>query len=169
MNVKSIFQKNSRVIFIAAATFLLVVIGLVSVSFAGARGAASCDGTYLVVIGQGESQTEALWTFSKDGTFQGTDSAQIAFNFSHQQGVWTHTGANKAKATWLDFNFATSPEPKPDSYARVDAELAFDHGCDTLSGTLDLRFYALGQDPLDPKGGSYINQDVPFTGRRLNP
>ena len=153
-------SKKLAVVLIAAT---IAVIGLVGISAAGAQdGGGACHGTYFVDVES--AQSKALWSFNKDGTFQGTDSAESAVPFSHQQGAWQHTIARKVKATWLDFNFGTT------NMARVDAEIEFDDRCLTFAGEFSLRTYdyGLNEDPLDPTDGM-PGFSGSFTGERLNP
>jgi hypothetical protein len=131
---------------------------------AGPDGGGPCYGTYLVDLGQ----SVGIWTLSRDGTVQVTDSAEEFIGFSHEQGAWTHTDGQNAKATFIDMTFDTNGA-LPAGYARADAELAFGDGCDDLTGTLDLRAYGSAGDPLDPTDGFQIGEDIPFTGRRVNP
>lgn len=159
-----ISQNKSKLIFIVAmATILLLIVGFTSVNIAGAK-VKTCDGTYLVDLGQ----SEALWTLSKDGVFHGTDSAELFLGFSHAQGAWRQTGVKTVKATWLDFNFDPYTEV-PEGYGRIEADLIFGSDCDTFSGTLDLRLYGSLEDPLDPTEGFLALDDLSFSGRRINP
>jgi hypothetical protein len=159
-----ISQNKSKLIFIVAmATILLLIVGFTSVNIAGAK-VKTCDGAFLVDLGQ----SEALWTLSKEGIFHGTDSAELFLGFSHAQGAWRQTGLRTAKATWLDFNFDPYASA-PAGYARIDADLVFGSNCETFSGTLDLRLYGSSDDPLDPSGGSLALDDLSFSGRRINP
>jgi hypothetical protein len=143
-----------------------IVLGmaLFGVNMAGADGGGPCYGTYLV--DQGESV--GIWTLTKDGTMSVTDSAEVFIGFSHEQGAWINTGDRQARATFINLTFNPNGS-LPAGYARIDATLAFEEGCDSLSGTLDLRVYGSSGDPLDPNGGFQIGNDVPFTGRRVNP
>jgi hypothetical protein len=164
MNTVSIFQNiDKKIIFVAVATILLAMVGLASVNLAQARGAASCDGTYLIEY----PGTNNLWTFSKDGTVQVTDTQELDINLSHAQGVWQLSGASGIKATWLAF--LGNPDTTEIPYGRVDAEITFENGCDTLQGTFDARQYKFEEDPLDPTGGELIADNISFTGRRINP
>jgi hypothetical protein len=157
----SLFQNRGKVIFVGAvATILLVIVGLTSVNLAEARGAASCDGTYLVEY----SEIKNLWTFSMDGTIQVTDSQELDINLSHAQGAWQRAGAREVKAMWLAFLNFSGP-----GYGRVDADITFENGCDTIKGTFDARTYTIDQDPLDPTGGTPVVENISFTGQRLNP
>ena len=100
-------ELNKRLTYALIIAAIIAVMGLVGVSVAGAQdGGGACHGTYYVTVNLDVSDTPsyALWTFNQDGTFQGTDSAEIDLYFSHQQGAWQHTTARKAKATWLDFS-----------------------------------------------------------------
>lgn len=157
----SLFQNRGKVIFIAAvATILLIIAGLTSVNLAEARGAASCDGTYLVEY----PGIKNLWTFSMDGTIQVTDSQELEIDLTHAQGAWQRAGAREVKAMWLAFLMDAGL-----SYGRVDADITFENGCDTLKGTFDVRTYTIDQDPLDPTGGTPLVDNISFTGRRINP
>ena len=101
-----------------------------------------------------------------DGVFLGTSSAQPSFNFSNQQGVWDKDGNQGAKAVILDFSFDGSGALI--NIGRVDIALhTVGDGCANVAGTISLRFFTGGEDPLDPSTdtGSAITDT--FTGRRL--
>jgi len=137
---------------------------LVGVSVAGAKGGGACHGTYYVNVNDGQSY--ALWTFNQDGTFQGTDTAEVdpVFAFSHDQGAWQHTTARNVKATWLDFTRGA----QPGDLARIDAEFDFVDGCQTLDGTFVLGFYYFDGYPFDP-ADALFSFGGSFTGQRVNP
>ena len=157
------FQNRGKLIFMAAvATILLVSVGLTSANLAEARGAASCDGTFLVDFTYGKN----LWTFSMDGTMQVTDSQELEIDLSHAQGAWQRVGAREVNAVWLAFLMTSVPEPE---YGRVDADITFENGCEALYGTMDVRTYLFENDPLDPIGGTLVEENIPFSGRRINP
>ena len=100
MITERISQNMGKVLIsIAIATVLLLVVGFATAKIADAKKVSSCIGTYLVDL----EQSEALWTFSQDGTFQGTDSAEEFWVFGHQQGAWESAGSKRAKVTWLHF------------------------------------------------------------------
>ena len=114
----------------------------------------SCVGTYLIDFGGGE----ALWTFSADGTVQATDAGEdgrpgLFDPFSHQQGAWTATADFVAKATTLNFRFAGDFGPGGD-VARTDMTYTPTSDCTAMAFDFDLRFYAPGQDPLNPNDGT---------------
>ena len=166
MIMVSLFQNRGKVIFIALlASILLFITGLTSANLVKARGAAPCDGTYLVEY----SEIKNLWSLSKDGTVQVTDTQELELNLSHAQGAWQRAGARKVKAIWLAFLIDSSFPGL--SYGRVDADITFEYGCDTIKGTFDVREYSINEDPLDPTGVNPIPgaEDIPFTGRRINP
>jgi hypothetical protein len=123
----------------------------------------SCAGTYLIQEGSG---TKSLWTLEADGVFLATSSAQPSFNFSNQQGVWDKDGNQGAKAALLDFSFDGSGTLI--NIGRVDIALhTVGDGCANVAGTISLRFFEAGEDPLNPgtDTGSAITDT--FTGRRL--
>jgi hypothetical protein len=146
--MKEVRNTHRKYWFLAAAVFLIA--GLFAVSMVGADGGGACYGTYLVDTGQ----TEGLWTLAKDGTVQVTDSAEVIFGFSHEQGAWKHTLDREAKATFLDFTFDPN-SPSPVGYARVDADFVYSNDCNSLSGTLDLWIYGPSEDPLDRSTGGF--------------
>jgi hypothetical protein len=165
MITKNISQNTGKLlILLVIATIILLIAGLTTASNAGAKGASSCFGTYLVDV----TQSEGIWTLSQDGTVQVTDSNEQLFSFSHQQGSWESTGSKTAKMTFLDFTFDPDTSAH-NGYARSDAELAFEKDCGSFSGALDLRIYGLSGDPLVPTGELLLIEDIGFTGRRVNP
>ena len=147
----------------------LLVVAVLGIGVVGAEnitlGGGDCYGTYVVDVGA----WQGIWTFSKDGTFQGTNSAEQVFDFSHQQGAWTHSMDRNIRATWIDFTY--DKRGNPTAFGRDDAELTFENGCQYLKGTTDVRIYGLTEDPLDPTGGSPVRdlQGVEITGQKLNP
>jgi hypothetical protein len=155
---------NPWLIIAAAIVLLLAIPATRSFAAEGQDGGGACYGTYFVDLGQ----SVGIWTLSKDGTVQITDSAEVFLGFSHEQGAWQHTGDREARATFIDLTFDPNGS-LPAGYARADAELTYADGCDSLTGALDLRVYGSTGDPLDPNGGLLIGDDIPFNGRRVNP
>lgn len=143
---------------------ILLVMALFGVNMVGADGGGPCYGTYLVDL----DQSVGIWTLTKDGTMSVTDSAELFIGFSHEQGAWINTGDRQARVTFIDLTFDPNGS-LPAGYARTDAEIAFGEGCDSLTGTLDLWVFSSAGDPLDPTTGFQIGDDIPFTGRRVNP
>ena len=155
-------KRNKRLTYALIIAAIIAVMGLVGVSVVGAQdGGGACHGTYYVNINEGGNY--ALWTFNQDGTFQGTDSAEKDFDFSHQQGAWQHTTAREVKATWLDFGVNVP------GVTRVDAELEFSDGCQTFGGDFEGASYNLSQDPLDPNAIPGFTFSGLFDGQRVNP
>jgi hypothetical protein len=141
----------------------------------------SCVGTYFVQRFFPDSEGElfyhsdAFWTFSADGTFQGTTSSEHIFEFSHKQGAWTATADFVANMVNLDFEFAD------DTVARNDAVVTFSPDCTELTAEFGFRSYdarlgsPLGspppwtppEDPLDPGQGTPSSQGLTASGRLL--
>jgi hypothetical protein len=162
----SLFQKLGKVmILLVIVMALLIIAGLTTSSRAGAKGAASCFGTYLIEF---DNQSEGTWTLSIDGTAHATDSAEQVFGFSHLQGSWKSSGKT-AMVTLL--NFTIDPNSvEPAGYARVDAEVTFGNGCESITGVYDLWLYGSAEDPLDrTTGGFQGGDDLVLSGRRINP
>ena len=125
---------------------------------------ASCAGTYLI---QENGGAQDFWTFAADGAFFGTTSTQPLFNFSNQQGSWTKAGSGDARGVL--FAFVYNPDNTLNSTARIDITFhAEGQGCDRISGSLVVRTFEDGEDPLDPATdtGDPIASDT-FAGRRV--
>jgi hypothetical protein len=125
---------------------------------------ASCAGTYLI---QEAGGAKDFWTFGADGSFFGTTSTQPLYNFSNQQGRWEKDGNDGARGVL--FAFVYNPDDTLMTTARID--IAFQtagQGCDEISGSLVVRTFEDGEDPLDPATdtGDPIASDT-FTGRRV--
>ena len=147
---------------VPALLFVLSLAGS-SIAVADSGFPRSCAGTYLIQEGSG---TKSLWTLGADGVFLGTSSAQPSFNFSNQQGVWDNDGDHGAKAVILDFSF-DSPGTLI-NIGRVDIALhTVGDGCANVAGTLSLRFFEAGEDPLHPSTDTGSAIPDTFTGRRL--
>jgi len=146
---------------------LLVVVGFSDPHPSEARNGC-IPGAYLVKEGSG---TQSLWTLSEDGTLHITSSAEVAFNFSHLQGAWRHSGRGRAKAVALDFDFISNPigdGAPPASIARIDISISFSQECNEIEGNLELRFFdPKTEDPLDPTTSAGIPTADSFTGRRV--
>ena len=106
-------------------------------------------GSYLAAEGSG---TQSLFTFSSDGTFQVTSSAERAFGFSHIQGTWERQGAHDARAVGLDFGLPsalTGAGAPPEWISRIDLSLRFSQDCGQFAGGFELRFNDATEDPLE--------------------
>ena len=150
---------------LTALLFAVLVVGS-SASLLAAGGPVSCTGTYLIDEAGGAT---ALWTLEADGTFFATSSLQALLNFSDQQGSWEKDGPAGIKGVVLALVFADDGTLQ--DVSRVDISLhAVGHGCDRVEGTLEVRAFEDGEDPLDPSTDDEdpIATDT-VTGRRVKP
>jgi hypothetical protein len=155
-------KKIVRALFFASLPAFLLAVPSAPL-FAGAL-PASCAGTYLIQEGGGAKD---VWTFATDGAFFGTTSTQPLFNFSNQQGSWEKAGSDGARGVL--FAFVYNNDNTLLTTARID--IAFQtagQGCDQIAGSLVVRTFEDGEDPLDPATdtGDPIASDT-FTGRRV--
>ncbi|WP_437980244.1 hypothetical protein [Sorangium sp. So ce117] len=126
----------------------------------------SCAGTYLISEAGGARD---FWTFAADGSFFGTTSTQPLYNFSNQQGSWEKVGNDGARGAL--FAFVYDEDNTLMTTARIDIVLdTVGQGCDNIAGSLVVRTFEDGEDPLDPSTdtGEPIASDT-FTGRRAKP
>jgi hypothetical protein len=153
------------------ARLKLVPCLLIAVLIAGPSAALSaqgfpahCAGTYLMAEGGGAT---SLWTLEADGAFFATSSIQPLVNFSDQQGSWEQDGASGAKGVVLALVF--NEDNTLHDVSRVDATFhTVGNGCGTIAGSLVVRAFEDGEDPLDPSTDDEdpIATDT-FTGRRV--
>lgn len=125
---------------------------------------ASCAGTYLI---QEDGGAKDFWTFAADGTFFGTTSTQPLFHFSNQQGTWSKAGNDGARGVLFAFVF--NDDNTLLTTARIDITFqTTGQGCDQIAGSLVVRTFEDGEDPLDPATdtGTPIASDT-FSGRRV--
>jgi hypothetical protein len=123
-----------------------------------------CAGTYMIEEDGGAID---FWTFEADGNFFGTTSTQPLFNFSNQQGRWRKDGADGAKGVL--FAFVYDDDNTLLTTARIDISFSVvGKGCGRITGSLEVRTFEDGEDPLDPATdtGEPIATDT-FTGRRV--
>ena len=146
-------------------TLLAAVLLLGSSATLSANGfPANCAGTYLMAEDGGAT---SLWTLEADGSFFATSSLQPLLNFSDQQGSWTKDGSDGAKGVLLALVFDGGGALL--NVSRVDISLhTVGNGCDNVAGSLVVREFTAGEDPLDPSTdtGDPIATDT-FTGRRV--
>lgn len=124
----------------------------------------SCAGTYLMAEDGGAT---SLWTLEADGTFFATSSLQALLDFSDQQGAWERDGSSGVTGVVLALVF--NPDGSLLNVSRVDISLhTVGHGCDNVAGSLVVRSFEDGEDPLDPSTDDEdpIATDT-FTGRRV--
>ena len=125
---------------------------------------AKCAGTYLMAEAGGAT---SLWTLEADGTFFATSSLQALLNFSDQQGSWKKDGNDGIKGVVLALVFDENNELL--NVSRVDVSLhTVGNGCNNIAGSLEVREFTEGEDPLDPSTdtGEPIATDT-VTGRRV--
>lgn len=148
-----------------APTLLATVLLLGSAAALSAQGfPASCAGTYLMAEDGGAT---SLWTLEADGTFFASSSLQPLLHFSDQQGSWAKDGSHGAKGVLLALVFDDGGALL--NVSRVDISLhTVGNGCDKVAGSLSVREFTGGEDPLDPSTdtGDPIATDT-FTGRRV--
>lgn len=155
---------RDRIVSALAITLFVVVFAFPSEPLFAGSVPASCAGTYLIAEDGGARD---FWTFAADGSFFGTTSTQPLFNFSNQQGSWTKDG--NAGARGVLFAFVYNSDNTLNSTARIDITFQSQgHGCEGITGSLVVRTFEDGEDPLDPATdtGDPIASDT-FTGRRV--
>ncbi|MEA2562303.1 MAG: hypothetical protein QOH06_3807 [Acidobacteriota bacterium] len=128
-----------------ALLFAVLFVGSSASLFANG-GPVSCTGTYLIDEDGGAT---ALWTLEADGSFFATSSLQGLIRFSDQQGNWEKDGHDGIKGVVLALVF--NDDGTLHDVSRVDISLhAVGHGCDNVAGSLVVRSFEDGEDPLDP-------------------
>jgi hypothetical protein len=162
----TLFLKENHVMKAKLVHALLFAVLFVSssASLLADGGPRSCTGTYLIDEAGGAT---ALWTIEADGAFFATSSLQGLLRFSDQQGNWERDGHNGVKAVVLALVFRDDGTLQ--DVSRVDISLhAVGKGCDNLAGTLVVRSFEEGEDPLDPSTDDEepIATDT-VTGRRV--
>lgn len=153
-----------RIYHLAKILALVFLLALVAAPLYAQSFPASCAGTYLI---EEDGGAKDVWTFEADGNFFGTTSTQPLFNFSNQQGRWEKIGNQGAEGVL--FAFVWNADGTLQSVARI--EIFFQTvgtGCGEIIGSLEVRTFEDGEDPLDPSTdtGDPIAEDT-FTGRRV--
>jgi len=144
--------------------FLLITLALPALPSLAQGFPAHCTGTYLI---EEDGGARDFWTFAADGTFFGTTSTQPLFNFSNQQGSWKRVG--RAGGQGVLFAFVWDDDNTLLTTARIDITFqTTGPGCSGIVGSLVVRTFEGGEDPLDPSTdtGDPIAEDT-FTGRRV--
>ena len=124
----------------------------------------NCVGTFLI---EEDGGARDFWTFAADGSFFGTTSTQPLYNFSNQQGSWASVGQQGAKGVLLAFVY--NDDNTLLTTARIEIHFSrVGPGCDRIAGSLEVRTFEDGEDPLDPSTdtGDPIASDT-FSGRRV--
>ena len=137
---------------------------------AGARDdfARRVAGTYLLDEG---TEFRRLLTLTIDGNVIGTDSSEPIGEpfFGGQQGVWRRVGAKSIAATVVNFRFLrTESEVVQAGSALADYRLSFLNGFEETIGTITLKVFGAGVDPLDPSATPEEPEiTFEFRGRRV--
>lgn len=157
-------MKNKLVTALTLAALPVFALAVSSTPIFAGNGPPSCAGTYLI---QENGGAKDFWTFAADGAFFGTTSTQPLYNFSNQQGSWEKAGNAGANGKLLAFVYGDDNTLV--TTARID--IAFHttgQGCDDIAGSLVVRTFEDGEDPLDPATdtGDPIAEDT-FVGRRV--
>jgi hypothetical protein len=137
-------------------------------------------GTFVTSISdiEGVFSSRGLATFTADGIFLMTDSAQsglpgIYQPFSSAQGAWQCLGAENGNilAVATGLNFVLPGEGLTTGFGRTDYRLSLDTETDVLSGTVELSFTAQGDleaaDPLTEPGP--VLEKFALDGKRVVP
>ncbi len=143
---------------------LMFLAALLAAPVLAAGSPANCAGTFLIEEGGGARD---FWTFAADGSFFGTTSTQPLYNFSNQQGSWEKVGHSGAKGVLLAFVY--NDDNTLLTTARIEIHFSrVGPGCDQIAGSLEVRTFEDGEDPLDPSTdtGDPIASDT-FSGRRV--
>jgi hypothetical protein len=151
---------------LVCALLFVFLFGGSSASLLACGFSGNCSGTYLMAEAGGAT---SLWTFEADGTFFATSSLQGILKFSDQQGSWEKEGNNGLKGAVLALVF--DDDGSLLNVSRVDMSLhTVGNGCDNIAGSLEVREFTGGEDPLDPTTdtGDPIATDT-VTGRRVKP
>jgi len=125
---------------------------------------ATCAGTYYI---EEDGGARDFWTFEADGSFFGTTSTQPLYNFSNQQGSWKKDGNRGAKGVLLAFVY--NSDNTLQSVARTEITFhTVGRGCGMITGSLEVRTFEDGEDPLDPQ--TDVDEPIAadtFIGRRV--
>ncbi|MDY7094341.1 MAG: hypothetical protein SX243_15330 [Acidobacteriota bacterium] len=150
-----------RALLFAVLSLLLCLSAFTPLEAQGPKG--QCGGSYYI---EEDGGARDVWTFSADGTFFGTTSTQPLIGFSDQQGHWQRQGQG-GEGVLLTFVF--NDDNTLLTVGRVEIEFqADDIRCNRISGSLSVRTFEDGEDPLDPSTdtGDPIAEDT-FVGRRI--
>ena len=166
----------------AAASIIATVwsMGLTPLS-AAETGLAACGsvvGTYVTTFSdrEGVFSSRGLMTFTSDGIFLMSDSAQggvpgIYDPFGSAQGAWSCLAADgeKLSISAVGLNFVLPADGRTPSFGRVDYQAGLDTKSGMLSGSATLRITAgkdlEGADPID-KPGPVVDK-FHFDGERV--
>ena len=108
----------------------------------------------------------STWVLEKTAGSSASTRFSAAANFSDQQGAWEQDGNQGIKGVRLDFAFHASGALI--NIGRNDITMqTVGSGCDNVAGTITLRFFEAGEDPLNPASDTGQPITGTFTGRRV--
>ena len=150
--IRTSLLRNRGLLAVFAVSAMLALPGI------SLAGPGSMAGTYLAefslgnqtLIGMSTIHNNGTWTMSDQtdfGGIPGFDSVQ-----SPWRGIWEFSGHNQITFKGISLNF-DKDSGFPTGASRMEAVVTMDPGFLTGSGTASQRFYALGEDPLDPEAG----------------
>jgi hypothetical protein len=135
-----------------------------------------CDhlvvGTYLTTVtdAKGSITSRSILTLSGDGTLATIESNQGGLEgvynpFTDAQGSWQCTGTQTFTGTSLNFTLAGPVSPDI-GIARVDLKATVDKETHAVKGTMELRFFSIGANPLKDKvppfaSFSFVGHHIP--------
>ena len=115
-------------------------------------------GTYLIEVQVGAISLLAVANIHADGTWDMSDQTDFGgipgfeSTSAPWRGFWEFTGRRQTTFTGLALNFGE--DGFPTGANRITAVIDWDPGFQTGDVLTSQRIYSLGQDPLDPDGGT---------------
>lgn len=129
--------------------------------------AKAVEGTYILF--QKDEFRRALSLF-RGGIVSQVSEQERLLGYSSGLGSWIRKGADQIGARVIDFEFDLD-DGTPTGVALVDFDITFSQEALTqfqaLSGTLTVRAYATGQNPLDPSEAPTRAYNEALTGSRV--
>jgi len=153
------------------ALFLVAGVLAASAALASEPGddafAKAVEGTYILFQKDGFQRALSLF---RGGIVSQVSEQEKVFSYTSGLGSWKRTGADRIRARVIDFE-SDRDKGTPTGVALVDLEITFSKKVSTqyqaLSGTLSVRSYAAGQNPLSPSEAPTRTYNETFTGARV--
>ncbi|MEH1997133.1 MAG: hypothetical protein V7K14_04230 [Nostoc sp.] len=125
-------------------------------------------GTYLTKLSGDFGSSFGITTFTEDGNFVTSASAQSVSNpsfqpFGNVQGRWKCTSGTEITATGLNFSYPTTT--LPGNFTRSDFRATFDPKAGIVKATATLKFFSLNANPLNDYAPVAVT--FTFTGQRV--
>ena len=125
------------------------------------------EGTYILLQKDGFQRALSLF---RGGIVAQVSEQEKLFSYTSGLGSWKRTGDNRVRARIIDFEYDPD-KGTPTGVALVDFEITFSKEASSqyqaLSGTLSVRSYATGQNPLSPSEAPTRTYNAAFTGSRV--